>query len=284
MSEEKVKFDISCYQDSDFRSTPLSASDMVIRGQEVYCKVTTDVWDSDLLLVVPECQFGIEDPQSPDSLGKPAFSFISNKCVESASLLVLMGIKMSKLDICSIELTFDFTNQILCRCPTTTELDLSYFNFDAHSWGFKFEVPRFQGYSQLYLTCGTYVCDERLDPKPYCDRSCVTSKRKIRDLSNTPTKVAKIINDRVSLGPFQIIDEGFGPLIHFSTDMKRSQFPHDVKSVTKDTLKPFQGHIVKQLNKTVVQTFPRSSKSSTLSSYPAVLLLSYLLNSLLNVM
>ena len=67
-----------------------------------------------------------------------------------------------------------------CRCPAAHDLGISYYSFDGHNWGFKFKMPKFQGYEQLYLTCDSYVCDYELDGKPYCDRSCNGAGRRRR--------------------------------------------------------------------------------------------------------
>ena len=58
------------------------------------------------------------------------------------------------------------------RCPTSDDLGLHFYSISYHSWGFKFNAPKFVGSDYLYLTCSVYLCDHSTDPKSVCDRSC----------------------------------------------------------------------------------------------------------------
>ena len=112
----------------------------------------------------------------------------------------------------------------ICRCPTTDVLGMYFYNFDSHSWGFKFAAPKFQQQSSLFISCDAYVCDPSLDPKPYCDRSCSgSSRRRRRDLREE--KQEKSSMHSVTLGPFSISDSGFGPLLAQNTHAKLVKSP-----------------------------------------------------------
>ena len=105
----------------------------------------------------------------------------------------------------------------------TSALDLSFYLFGDKHWGFKFQMPKFQGYDELYLRCSTYVCDKNLDPKPYCDRSCFRNPKETNN--NRQRRSASIMNDEVSVGPFKVRDDGFGPLIRLQTEVKAGTLP-----------------------------------------------------------
>lgn len=168
-SVSSVNFTMGCFTDESFTGSLITSSTVLTRGEDVYCRVTTDVWDSNLYLIVPTCKF------YGSITGTPAFTFLYNKC------------------------------------PTTEVLDLSYYSFEKHSWGFKFSVPKFQQLDELYVSCDAYVCDPGLDQKPYCDRSCVTSSRRRRSLSKSHSGSSTL--KHIVQGPFKISDSGFGPLL-----------------------------------------------------------------------
>ena len=116
---------------------------------------------------------------------------------------------------------FNIYTLLLClRCPIVTSLGVMTYNFDAHTWGFEFKVPKFQGYDQLYLVCNSYVCDPALDPKPYCDRSCSSAKAK-RSIASQSAQA------NVQGGPFILID---GDDTRSNTDR-----PHGVKTSSSST-------------------------------------------------
>lgn len=113
------------------------------------------------------------------------------------------------------------------RCPTTKALGVSYFNFDEHKWGFKFQLPKFQGYNNLYLTCDTYVCDSARDPKPYCDRSCTRSSRRRKRDADADQPAVPGRNAKLNEGPFIINDNGNGPLFVVNSDFTVTAFTYN---------------------------------------------------------
>lgn len=122
---------------------------------------------------------------------------------------------------------------VLCdfsRCPTTDGLDLIFYNKDHHNWGFKFSVPKFQTYDELYLFCDIYLCDMEQETKPHCDRSCSRSATPTATPTVIPSRRKRVVgrrvlysrnsassnpeNGHIEHGPFLVKDDGFGPLIN----------------------------------------------------------------------
>ena len=108
---------------------------------------------------------------------------------------------------------------IACRCPTTADLGLLFYNVERRMWGFRFNMPKFEDRSELFVSCDVYVCDDATETKPYCDRSCGSGAAKAdkqRRSPDTTTTVAAaaipahVYNDTGSVqgGPFVVSDGG----------------------------------------------------------------------------
>lgn len=107
------------------------------------------------------------------------------------------------------------------RCPTSEALAVTYYSSSSHNWGFKFKTPKFEGFNELYLTCDVFVCDMMQDPKPYCDRSClspVNDQNRRRRRRSTATHDGT--SGKVMRGPFVVLDSSSGPLLTWSGDLR----------------------------------------------------------------
>ena len=105
-----------------------------------------------------------------------------------------------------------------CRCPTSRDLGLALYSISDRHWGFRFSVPKFNGYDTLYLTCLSYICDVYADGKPFCDRTCIDPKKRVK---RRPQMTQQMPDDlKEFLGrEFTIMDLGSGPLIYANGTM-----------------------------------------------------------------
>jgi hypothetical protein len=110
---------------------------------------------------------------------------------------------------------------VLSRCPTTTDLGLVFYSTSRLTWGFHFNVPKFDGHSELYVACDAMTCDTNdTDSKRHCDRSCNVDHRRAPRHGLLPGLGALRGGDVqggngevLKQGPFMVADKGVGPLI-----------------------------------------------------------------------
>ncbi|XP_059175350.1 deleted in malignant brain tumors 1 protein-like [Physella acuta] len=82
------------------------------------------------------------------------------------------------------------------KCPATLST-VTVYPISNTTQGFRFKAFKFFGYSTVYITCQLRVC-QATDDKPYCDRTCIQSRRK-RDaghLTEVNTVISQTLNIR----------------------------------------------------------------------------------------
>lgn len=108
---------------------------------------------------------------------------------------------------------------LFSRCTTAEYNDLIIENIGQLHWGFKFRVPKFSGYNELYVLCNVYLCHATQQAKPYCDRSCTTRSARVqRRVSKRDT--GKSEEKRDDDGMVGSVKEG--PFVFYED---RSKFP-----------------------------------------------------------